>query len=128
MLMPEMVSAQSVPEGIHTVGTGAPTLCGMTGPSLSDIERQVLSDNSFAEENSTDKYRVFNRTRDLVQMVFPRAQLHPFAMATCRKVVPNGAGSTIQRELRCDGTRAQCDAVFLEFKQLDDRVIGNFGR
>lgn len=122
-LMPQIASAQSVPDGIHKNRAGPPTLCGITGASLADIERSVLNDRDFVEENSTDQYRVFNRQRDFVQMVFPRPKLHRFAMATCRKVEPSGIGSTIQRELECDGSREECDAVFLQFKALDDAVL-----
>ena len=128
MMISQIAQAQSVPEGIHKDRAGAPTLCGLTSATLADIERQVLNDKEFVEENSTDQYRVFNRERDFVQMVFPRLNLHPFAMATCRKLVESGSGTTMQRGLECDGTRAQCDAVFLEFRALDDRMLKSLKR
>jgi hypothetical protein len=112
-----------VPEGIHSDAKGPPELCGITGRDLADLERRVVADPSFTEGAGSDLYRVFNRERDFVQFVFPRGSTLTFPMATCRQVVEEANGSvSIRRELQCDGTREQCDRVFLEFEALDKRI------
>jgi hypothetical protein len=117
--------APRVPEGIHQDVDGPPALCGFAGRDLADLERKVIASPGFVEENSNDRYRVFNRTTDFVQFVFPRAGVLGFPMATCRKVSANPDGtSRISREMRCDGTREECDAIFIQFRELDESITG----
>ncbi len=117
--------APRVPEGIHKDDKGPPELCGFTGRDLADLERKVIASPGFVEENSNERYRVFNRTNDFVQFVFPRAGALGFPMATCRKVSENPDGtSSISREMRCDGTREECDDIFIQFRELDESIMG----
>jgi hypothetical protein len=111
-----------VPEGVHKETDGPPRLCGFTAANLTDLERMILDDRSFREEGSSEQYRVFNRERDFIQFVFPRSAKLGFPMATCRRLLPAPDGVSLKRELYCDGTREQCDRIFLEFDALDSEL------
>ena len=96
-----------VPEGVHSDVEGPPELCG---PGV-------------VEEGSTNLYQVFNRAQDFVQFVFPQPGTLAFPKATCRKVIENSDGSILmKREMHCDGSRDECDRVFLQFQELDEQV------
>jgi hypothetical protein len=112
-----------VPEGIHSDAKGPPELCGYRGRDLSELTRQILEDPDFKEEGSTTEYRVFNNDSALVQMVFPQSGTLEFPMATCRKVFTNlDGGTSFNREMHCEGTRDDCDRIFLQFEALDKKV------
>ena len=111
-----------VPEGIHRDTSDGPDICGFKAPDVVTLERRISTDSKFVEEGSTDRFKVLNNLRDFVQFVFPQPGTLPFAMATCRKVVSTSGGSNMSRELHCDGSRDECDRIFLEFRQLDDAV------
>lgn len=112
-----------VPEGVHSDVEGPPELCGFTGSDVADLQRQVLASPGFVEEGSTNLYQVFNRAKDFVQFVFPQPGTLAFPMATCRKVIENSDGSILMKgEMHCDGSRDECDRVFLQFQELDEQV------
>jgi hypothetical protein len=111
-----------VPEGIHSPATQQPKLCGFTAANLTDLQQKIMSDPGFREENSNDRYRVFNRQEDYIQFVFPRPGFLEFGMATCMKLVQTSAGTTMERSMHCEGTRAECDKIFIEWEEHDKEV------
>ena len=123
ILMAQTAPTPLVPEGIHNLAAEQPHLCGFTAANVGALERQITADPSFREENSTDRYRVFNRDQDFVQFAFPRPGFLNFPMATCIKVSPAPDGtSSIKRELHCGGTREECDRIFIEWNDHDTQV------
>lgn len=115
--------APLVPEGIHSNAEGPPELCGFKGRDLRDLERRVMSDANFAEHQGDQEYRVFLNETVMVQFVFPKAGTSVFPMATCRKLFTDSSGGvSMTREMRCEGSREECDRVFLQFQNLDNKL------
>jgi hypothetical protein len=127
LLMAQSEPAPLVPEGIHSDGTEQPQLCGFAAANLAELQRTIVSDPSFREENSNNSYRVFNRKQDFVQFVFPRPDFLSFPMATCIRVVPRDGGSTINRQMHCEGTRTECDEIFIQWNEHDKQVQRSLG-
>ena len=123
LLMAQTAPQPLVPEGIHQSATEQPHLCGFTAANVDALQQKVMRDPGFREENSDDHYRVFNRDRDFIQFVFSRPGFLSFPMATCITVTEAADGtSSIKRELHCSGTREECDRIFIEWSDHDNRI------
>jgi hypothetical protein len=133
LLFVPLLMAQSqpplVPEGIHSAATERPNLCGLAAASVAELERKIMGDPAFREENSNERYRVFNRRTDFVQFVFPRPGFLTFPMATCMKLNQVGEGPvTMTRQMHCMGTRDQCDRLFIQWNEHDNELRQSVNR
>lgn len=117
--------AQQVPEGIHSPASGPVNLCGHVEPDLVAFETWVRANPSLQEDEGTDRFEVFNAVRaPLRQYILARPSEPAYPAITCRLFSnrPDG-GSNMTRQMRCDASREACDALFIEFQELDARVL-----
>ena len=128
LLMAQAAPRPLVPEGIHAPATEQPHLCGFTAANVAELQANIVKDPNFREENSNERYRVFNREKDFVQFVFPRPGFLPFPMATCMQLTQVSDGPvTMTRQLHCMGTREECDRIFIEWNDHDNEVRQGLG-
>jgi non-ribosomal peptide synthetase component F len=113
--------AQTVSEDIHSPVRGPTEICGVTALLAADFIEAVDGDPrlSRAEINS-DRFEMHVSADGWTQWVatLPTDPAHP--AITCRHAYQDDAGNWVMnRQMRCDGSRATCDALFLEFQALD---------
>lgn len=105
-------------------------LCGISAPTFSEFEEALLRDAYFHEENSNSEYRVFVATTpEFRQLVIARPRETAFPMAYCRTLMSNTDGSTsLRRNMHCQGDKADCDEVFMEFYRHDEAILRSIER
>lgn len=121
---------QAVPEGIHKLVTGPMTMCGITETSAPAFRRKVdeqVAAGKLVAMDGGPRFDLMMTSGDqwpIYQWAFTKAGEAAYPMATCRNVFRDKAGGISQdRQMRCDASRAACDAVFREFADLDKRVV-----
>ncbi len=116
--------AQSVPEGIHSFADGPAEMCGVSGPDAAGlIAAARLSPMLRSTPIDSDRFELFVAVEGMDQLVvtLPSEPAHP--AATCRHVYQDEAGNWMQdRTMRCDAGREACDRLFIEFRELDERL------
>jgi hypothetical protein len=116
---PGGVSAQVVPEGIHSLADGPETICGITGSSAQNFENQVRASPVAKYNNETDRYTTYEGPMAMTLWAFAKPTNFVFPLATCLRIYEKDGAVYAEREMRCDATREQCDKAFLEFDALD---------
>ena len=123
LLLHANASAQSVPEGIHSLADGPSQLCGLTATNALDFARKISADLSLTEEPATEQYRLFASQDQLIQWVISTEKNFAHPLATCRLMYKSEDDAwMMKRGMRCDDDRASCDKAFLEFQALDQQV------
>ena len=112
---------QTVPEGVHSRADGPETICGVTGTTAQDFERQVRASPAAKYNNETDRYLTYEGPMQMTLWAFakPTNTAHP--LSTCLQIFEKDGATYAERKMHCDATRAQCDKAFLEFVELDRR-------
>jgi hypothetical protein len=110
-----------VPEGIHSLADGPDTICGITGSSAKDFERQVKAAPAAKYNNETDRYITYEGPMPLTLWAFAKPSNFAYPLATCMRVYEEKGATHMERRMRCDATRDQCDRAFIEFNELDGR-------
>jgi hypothetical protein len=113
-----------VPESIHSLANGPEAICGVTGESAPDFEAQVRSSPKAKYNNETDRYVTFEGPLPLTLWAFAKPSNFAYPLSTCMRVYVQGGQTYTERKMRCDASRDACDRAFLEFQELDNRVIG----
>ncbi len=123
------VSAQSVPESVHSLANGPETICEITAGSAIEFRQKVEQATDAGQYDRADggpRFDLFNpksTSGELKQWVFAKSTEAAYPMGTCRRIYTGPDGGTYQeRRMRCDASRAACDSMFIEFQSLDDRV------
>lgn len=114
-----MAQANPVPEGVHTLADGPETICGITGASAQDFERQVKAAGQY--NNETDRYATYEGPVSMTLWAFAKPSNFAYPLATCMRVFVKDGRTLMERKMRCDSTREACDRAFLEFDELDGR-------
>jgi hypothetical protein len=114
-------SAQLVPEGIHSMADGPETICGITGSSALDFERQVKASPGAKYNNETDRYVTYEGPTPLTLWAFAKPTNFAYPVATCIRLWDGKGAVYSERKMRCDATRLECDKAYLEFEELDAR-------
>ena len=111
----------------YSRGEIAVDLCGLAGDNFAEFEKALANDPNFAEENSTQDYRVYVADEPVLRiLVIARERETAFPMAYCRTFHPNPDGTTrFERNMHCEGDKADCDAVFMEFYRHDEQILGS---
>lgn len=125
-----VAGSQAVPEGIHKLATGPMTMCGITATSALAFRRKVneqVAAGKLVVMDGGARFDLIMTSGDQLpihQWAFAKAGEAAYPTATCRNVFRDSTGGISQdRRMRCDASRAACDAVFLEFADLDKRVL-----
>ena len=116
--------AQIVPEGIHQHARGPVELCGLTGRDVRDlIERARASPAWRLTPIDAARFELFVAVDGMNQLVVTRPSEPAHPAATCRHVFQDTAGNWLQeRAMRCEASREDCDRLFIEFQELDERL------
>jgi len=114
-------SRQTVPEGVHSRANGPETICGVTGTTAKDFERQVRSSSVAKYNNETDRYVTYEGPMQLTLWAFAKPNNMAYPLSTCLQVFEKDGATFAERKMHCDATRALCDQAFLEFDELDRR-------
>jgi hypothetical protein len=126
ILMAQTEPKPLVPEGIHSRAPTAPeTICGITAASPQEFEAKVKSSPNAKYNNETDRYVTYEGPMPLTLWAFAKPSNFAYPVATCMRVYVEGGQTFTEREMRCDASREACDRTFLEFRDLDKKVIGN---
>jgi len=114
-------SAQSVPEGIHSLADGPAAMCGIVGADATDLLATARRSSGLrAVLIPSDRFEMFEGGEPVkYQLVatLPTEPAHP--AVSCRELYEEGGALRMKRSMRCDADRANCDALFLEFQALD---------
>ena len=116
------VDAQLVPEGIHKDANGPMTMCGITSDDALDFEKKVRADRQYRQEEAGNRFVLFVSSDENRQWVLATKKNAAYPLATCRELREENGSLYMSRNMRCDGTRDQCDRAFIEFNALDEQV------
>ncbi len=120
-----MAAAQAVPEGIHSEGKATPEVCGLTAATVVDLEAAIRARPDAEPLQGTDEYTAIATSvggMRVLTFTTPQNRAHP--AVACRQVVDNpGGGSTIQTSIACFNSRENCDWLYRQFEELNDRAI-----
>ena len=124
-------SAQTVPEGIHSLAAGPATICGIKASSAAEFADR-LERSGLERQDGGPRFDVYmspSVSDDIVQWAVTRKGEPAYPAVTCRHVYKTPDGSWMQdRQMRCDASREACDALFVEFNELDKRVSAELAR
>jgi hypothetical protein len=123
-LLPSPGASQTVPEGIHRDATGRAEMCGLSGRDARElIERVRSSPNLHRMSAESDRFEVFESFdgQDMWALTLPSEAAYP--AVTCRHFYNENGSAHQMRDMRCDGRRAACDRLFIEFRDLDQQMI-----
>jgi hypothetical protein len=116
--------AQAVPEGVHTDVTGASDVCGVSGENALAIRQKLKADPTIVVEPSgSDRFETYFSSAETKQWTVTTAKdaaYHP--AVTCVHLYNSGGGTDRTRQMRCDASRAACDALFQEFGASDEKI------
>jgi hypothetical protein len=93
------------------------TICGITGASAEDIERQVKTAAQY--NNETDRYVTYVGPMSLTLWAIAKPSNFAHPLVTCMRIYVEDGKTFMQRKMRCDATREACDRAYLEFARLD---------
>jgi hypothetical protein len=117
-------AAQPVSEDIHELADGPSKLCGITANDAPALLASVRRDPRVrAEVIESERFELYASSDHRTQFVatLPGEPAHP--AISCRQLSQDEEGNLhLTREMRCDASRAACDALFREFQELDERV------
>jgi hypothetical protein len=118
-------AAQSVPEGTHTLATGPQTICGITASSVHEF-RSKVEGSGLERQDGGPRFDAFISDMGesgMTQWVFTKPSETAYPAVTCRHVFKAKNGDwMMDRNMRCDASRAACDALFIEFQKLDEQA------
>jgi hypothetical protein len=123
-------AAQLVPEGVHSEGNGKAEVCGLTAPSVSELEHAIRARSDVERLDVTADYVAYATSSDgmrVLTFTMPSNRAHP--AVACRQIVDDVAGgSTIQTSIACFNSRENCDWLYGQFDELTKRTISEMGK
>ena len=113
-------AAQQVPEGIHQIAEGPAEMCGLVGQNAAElVERARQSSSLKATPIDSDRFEFFATEDHSYQLVATLPSEPAYPAVSCRHTYEKDGALRMARSMRCDAGRAECDALFLEFQELD---------
>ena len=130
LLVSGPAAAQAVSEDIHSPVTGPTEICGITAFGAAAFIKAVRADPSLHRAQiDSDRFELFVSKDEFTQWVFTNETEPAHPAITCRQVSQDQTGAWVSnRSLRCDGDRATCDALFLEFESMDRAMAAELRR
>lgn len=119
----QISAAQQVPEGVHREVTGPSEMCGITGRDALDLAAQAkASDDLQPVPIETERFVMFANADQSYQLVATTPSEAAYPAVSCRHTYEQNGSLRMNRSMRCDAGRAECDALFLEFQELDAQL------
>lgn len=123
VMWPSPMIAQSVPEGVHSDADGPSDLCGVSGENALAIRAKLKSDPSITEEPSgSPRFETYFSSVETKQWTVTTKRDAAYPAATCVHLYNSKGGTNMKREMRCDASRAACDALFREFEASNTAI------
>lgn len=128
-MMAPQTDERSIIDEAYSPGNGRVELCGLDFETFDELLAILEDSGEYAEENSTDEYRVFNGSSpNFRQLVVARSRQTAYPMAYCRLITPNPDGtSKMESSMHCQGEKDDCSAVFIEFHDHDQAILRAIG-
>ena len=101
------------------MANGPDTICGVTGTTAQDFERQVKTSPVAKYNNETDRYVTYEGPTPMTLWAFAKPSNTAYPLSTCLQIFDKNGAVYAERKMHCDATRAQCDKAFVEFDELD---------
>jgi hypothetical protein len=117
LCLPSAVIAQPVPEGIHREGDGRADLCGMRADNIASLRAQIVG--RFPSAPGNDRYAAYYDEANSRFWNFTTEAHAAHPAAACRTLVQRDGQFFIEGEISCQSTRANCDALYREFEELN---------
>ena len=115
--------AQTVAEAVHADATGAYNMCGIIGENALVIRQRLKAAPTIVEERSTsDRFETYFSSTESKQWTVTTRKDAAYPTVTCVHLFNSGGGTDMSRQMRCDASRAACDALFQEFQASDEEV------
>jgi hypothetical protein len=115
--------AQAVPEGVHTDADGPSDICGINGENALAIRQKLKANPTIVEEPSgSDRFETYFSSAETKQWTVTTRKDGAYPAVTCVYLYNSGGGTDMSRQMRCDATRAACDALFQEFRANDEKI------
>ncbi len=120
---PQGTAAQPVPEGIHSSARGPVEMCGLKGKDVQDLVRQARRSRELRPvPMDSERFELFATAEPKYQLVITTPSEAAYPAATCRHLYEKDGALMMNRQLRCDAGKTECDALFREFEALDARM------
>ncbi len=121
--LPSPTLAQAVPEGVHTGANGASNVCGVRGENALAIRQKLKADPTIVEKPSgSDRFETYFSSVETKQWTVTTPKDAAYPAVTCVHLYNSGGGTDMSRQMRCDASRAACDALFQEFESNDEKI------
>ncbi|NBW08873.1 MAG: hypothetical protein EBR82_12695 [Caulobacteraceae bacterium] len=115
--------AQSVPESIHSEAEGPVELCGLAASDVAGLKAAAKASPRLVETPiGSARFELFASDDQMDQLIFTTAGEAAYPAATCRHMYEDNGALRMNRKMRCEAGRAECDAMFLEFQALDAQM------
>lgn len=119
-LQVQAARAQEVPDGVYSVAEGAVEFCGLSAANVTALRGEALKSEALASiPIDSDRFELFADPDHSNQLVFTLSGEPAYPAASCRHTYVESGNLRMSRELRCEASRTDCDALFLEFQELD---------
>jgi hypothetical protein len=114
---PTPAAAEPVPDSIHSLGGPDDKICGLRSGDIPALEAQLARD--LPREAGNERYRAYWDEAARRIWTFTTA-VHPAHPAVaCRTIGERDGAVYVDTEITCYSTRANCDALYREFEQLN---------
>jgi len=117
-------ASQITAEQVHQDATGSSTMCGITGRNANDLMEIVRRTSRLHKQSiNSPRFELYSTDDSLTQWTFTQPSEPAYPAVSCRHTFQGADGGWRQtRDLRCDASRAACDRLFIEFRDLDERM------
>jgi hypothetical protein len=123
MMMHSPILAQAVPEGVHTDAAGPSNICGISGENALAIRQKLKADPMIAEKPSgSERFETYFSSAEPKQWTVTTPKNAAYPAVTCVYLYNSAGGTDMSRDMRCDASRAACDALFKEFEANDEKI------
>jgi len=97
----------------------------MTASSVGELRTKVAA-AGLHRQDAGPHFEAFDSDmtdREMVQWAFTLPGEAAYPAVTCRHVYKTAGGAwRMERDMRCDASRAACDALFIQFRDLDEQA------
>ena len=115
--------AQTVPEGVHTDVIGSSNICGISGGNALAIRQKLRADPSILQRPSgSERFETYFSSTESKEWTVTTQKDAAYPAVTCVYLYNSAGGTDMSREMRCDASRAACEALFQEFEANDEKI------
>lgn len=108
---------------VHQGATGPAEMCGLSAHNALAFMEVVRTSQEFEAGPDVEGFESYVAEGDTLRQILltrPSEPAHP--TVTCRQILSGPQGPEMQRNMRCEASRAACDALFLDVQQSDDAL------